>query len=453
LLVGPDGEGVPSAAQFQRPVRPKATTPATQFPPNVVRQCFPAASADSTEPEKSDTCWDIEWELTNPENKTYYPPGSMLRIKSAKFMWKDKAGKPHWVTVVRMLELAEIYVPYDNGNTAFLDVHDMPFNITPARKAFLGPNCVAPGEILQSSNPAWSNTVHKEVHDDGVRWMSAETGGRNQIADRARRGEKLLLWATYYGANYRYMIEYGFADDGMITCRIGPTARNIFGRQKDGGDTHLHIGCWRFEPDLGDPVVKNGSAAGGPKDNEIMIVRRLLDEQNEKFTNVAKPFNRNGQNEACEGSARWDPDEFTTIRMRSNVRKNSHDYPISYDLISQRLGSIRRLLNEGGTYDSNMDFINNDFWVTRTESGNTDYIDVPRYARDRRPLTGHPTTIWLCTPAIHVARTEDFGTDSGTNNYMGVAITTWAGFMLKPRDLFDGTPLYPPPAGARRIFR
>ena len=59
-----------------------------------------------------------------------------------------------------------------------------------------------------------------------------------------------------------------------------------------------------------------------------------------------------------------------------------------------------------------------------------------------RPLTGQATTIWLSAPALHVARTEDFGPENGTNNYNGVAITTWAGFSLKPRDLFDGTPLY-----------
>lgn len=434
------------AGQDPPPDRPVAKQPAkASFPPNTVRQGFPAAKFDPAAPEQSETCWEVEWELTHPENRVFYPPGSVPRIKSAKFMWKDKTGAPQWVTVVRMLEIAEIYVPYDNGDTAFLDVHDMPFNTTPARKEFLGPACVAPGEVLKSSNPAWSETVHKEVHDDGVRWMSAETSGYNRIADRARRGEKMILWATYYGANYRYMIEYGFSDDGMITCRIGPTGRNIFNRRTDGGDTHLHIGCWRFEPDLGDPVKK----VGGPKDNEMLIARRVLDEEKEKFAQVAKPFNRNGRGEACEGSAKWVAEEFTTLRVASKVRKNSHGRAISYDVLSQRLGGVGRLQREGGTYDEDMEFINQDFWVTRTESGFTSYLDVPRYAKDRRPLTGQPTTIWLCTPAIHVARTEDFDTDTGASSYGGVAIATWAGFMLKPRDLFDGTPLYTPPARLR----
>lgn len=424
------------------------TAPAPAPKTNIVRQGFPVAAADSGDLTKSETAWEVEWELTHPENRPSFPPGSTLRIKSAKFMWKDREGKPRWAVVARMLEPAEIYVPYDDGQTAFLDVHDMPFHITPARKEFLGPSCVAPGEILDSPNPHWAGTVHKEMHDDGIRWMSAETGGRNQIGDRARRGEKMTLWATYYGANYRYLIEYSFGDDGMLTCRIGPTGRNIFNRQDDLKDTHLHIGCWRFEPDLGDPAAKEG----GPADNEVLLVRRVLDENADRFTQVAKPFARNGLGQACEGSARWVPEEFTTLRVASKSRKNAHGRALAYDLIPLRFGALRQLLPEGGSYNANMDFINQDFWVTRTEPGNTSYIDVPQYASQKRPLAGQPTTVWTCTPAIHVARSEDFGTSDGKTSYMGVAITTWTGFMLKPRDLFDGTPLYQPPAPPSRRF-
>jgi hypothetical protein len=406
--------------------------------PHVVRQGFPARSADPNDLTRSETAWEVEWDLTNPINKPLYPPGTVLRIRSAKFMWKDRLGAPHWVVVARMVELAEIYVAYDNGWTAFLDVHDMPFHITPARREFLGPACVQPGEILGSPNPAWSGTVYKEVHDDGVRWMSAETNGRYEIADRARRGEKMILWATYYGANYRYLIEYGFGDDGVMTCRLGPTARNLLNRQDDLGDTHLHIGCWRMDFDLGDPV----SGAGGPKDNDLLLSRRLLDERTDRFGQVTKPFGKNGQGQACEGSARWVPEEFTTLRVQSRSRKNSHGRPIAYDLIPQRFGALRQLQPEGGAFAANMDFINYDFWVTRSEPGFTTYIDLPRYASRRRPLAGYPTTVWHCAPVLHYPRTEDFGSENGRNNFSGVALTFWTGFFIKPRDLFDGTPLY-----------
>lgn len=439
----------PPGFERRRPVDPGANAPVGG--PNIVRQGFPAASFDPDDITKSETAWEIEWDLTHPLNRPMFPPGSTFRIRSAKFMWKDKFGKPQWITVARMLELAEIYVPYDSGWMAFLDVHDMAFHTTPARKEFLGPNCVRPGEILPSSNPYWANTVHKEMHDDGIRWMSAETSGRNEITDRIRRGEKMLLWSTYYGANYRYLIEFGFSDDGMVSARIGPTGRNILDRQDDKNDTHMHIGCWRMELDLGDPIHN----LGGPKDNQISLARRVYDEANDKFTQVAKPFGRNARDQSCEGSATWEPEEFTTIRAQSKVRKNAHGWPLGYDLIPQRIGALRRLPAERGSSTATMEALNNDFWVTRTEPKFTSYIDVPQYAKDKRPLDGHPTTVWHCAPVLHFPRGEDFGPDGGKNSYTGLAITFWTGFYLKPRDLFDSTPLYtptpPPPRRGQRI--
>lgn len=445
LAIG-SARSVPAAPQKQD----DEVQTTSQSQANVVRQGFPAATFDPSDITKSETGWEIEWELTHPQNRPMAPPGSVLRIRSAKFMWKDRTGKPQWIVVARMLEVAEIYVPYDNGWTAFLDIHDMPFHITRAKREFLGPPCVAPGEILQASNPCWANTIHKEVHDDGIRWMSAETDERNEVADRVRRGEKMLLWCTYYGANYRYLMEYGFSDDGMVSCRIGPTGRNIFNRQDDQKDTHLHIGCWRMECDLSDPV--NNVAT--PSDMELLHVRRLLDEQTEQFVQVAKPFAKNSQGQACEGSARWTPEEFTSLRMVSKIRKNAHGRAIAYDLIPQRVGALRQLQPEGGSDDANMDWINYDFWATRTESNQTDYIDVPKYAGQKRTLGGHPTTIWTCAPVLHAARGEDFSAADGRDSYGGLAITFWTGFFLKPRDLFDSTPLYQPTAPRpRRFFR
>jgi hypothetical protein len=423
----------PSGSQEQAPPR-NAQTP----PGNIVRQGFPAAKFNPNDMTRSDTAWEIEWDLTNPDNRPIMAPGTTFRIRSAKFMWKNKAGQAQWITVARMLELGEIYVPYDNGYIAFMDVHHHSFYITPARKEFLGPNCVAPGEVLKSPNPTWNETVHKEVHDDGVRWMSAETNERYEIADRVRRGEKLILWSTYFGANYRYLIEFNFRDDGMISCRLGFTGRNLIPRQPDLNDAHLHVGCWRMEFDLGDPT----SNLGGPKDNDTLLVRRIFDEATDRFHTVAKPFGKNAIGQACEGSVHWRPNEFTTVRVQSRVRKNSHGRPIAFDVIPHRYGAAEQLQSTGYFGAANMDWVNNDFWVTRTESGFTSYIDVAQYASQKRPLDGYPTTIWHSSPALHVTRGEDYGDENGTNNYTGVAMTGWAEFHIKPRDLFDSSPLY-----------
>jgi primary-amine oxidase len=447
-VIGPSDsrtlQAQPPQFERRRPTDPGRNAPTGG--PNTVRQGFPAAQFDPENIAKSETAWEIEWDLTHPMNRPFYPPGSTFRIRSAKYMWKDKYGKPQWITVVRNLELAEIYVPYDSGYMAFLDIHDMSFHTTPARKEYLGPNCVAPGELLSSSNPYWNNTIHKEIHDDGVRWMSAETSGRNEIADRVRRGEKMLLWSTYYGANYRYLLEFGFGDDGMLSARIGPTGRNILDRQDDKSDVHLHIGCWRMEFDLGDPVNK----VGGPKDTDILLARRVFDETTEKFAQVARPFAHNARGQACEGAARWEPEEFTQIRAQSKVRKSGHGRPMCYDLIPQRIGALRKLQGHYNTEAALMDAMNYDFWVTRTEPTFTSFIDVPTYAKDKRPLESQPTTVWHCAPVLHFPRGEDFGTDGGKNSMTGLAITFWTGFYLKPRDILDATPLYQPTPPRRR---
>src|SRR5262245_28316630 len=189
---------------------------------NLVRQGFPARSFDEGNLTQSDSAWEIDWEITQPANsgRSFNPPSSVLKIASAKFMYKDKSGSPRWITVVRNLELGESFVPYDPGFPQFRDVASFAFHIVPADEKLLGPPCVAKGAILESADPNMRNKVYKEVHDDGIRWLSDEGG---QGPDRGRRGEKMLIWAVLYAANYRYIMEYGFADDGTITCRLGAT--------------------------------------------------------------------------------------------------------------------------------------------------------------------------------------------------------------------------------------
>src|SRR5262249_49504930 len=75
---------------------------------NVVKLGFPAGKCDSQDLSKSDTAWEIEWEITNPENgmsKKNSSPSSVLAIRSARFMFKDKEGKFRWYTVLKNLEV------------------------------------------------------------------------------------------------------------------------------------------------------------------------------------------------------------------------------------------------------------------------------------------------------------------------------------------------------------
>ena len=49
--------------------------------------------------------------------------------------------------------------------------------------------------------------------------------------------------------------------------------------------------------------------------------------------------------------------------------------------------------------------------------------------------------LWHGTPVHHLPRSEDGAEVNGL--WKGVALLMWGGFDLRPRDLFDTTPLHP----------
>src|SRR5688500_8784665 len=75
LAPGPAAAPV-TPAEAGVPNPPAANQPDAPVPSNTVRQGFPARGFDPAAPERSDTCWEVEWELTHPENRVYFPPGS-----------------------------------------------------------------------------------------------------------------------------------------------------------------------------------------------------------------------------------------------------------------------------------------------------------------------------------------------------------------------------------------
>jgi hypothetical protein len=408
-----------------------------------VRQTFPAKA----EQARHRTAWDVEWDFVPNHNGKVF----LLRIKSARFHFKDNKGQWKSVVVARNLQLAEAFASYDDGITSFLDLAvpgRADLNV-PAREDLKGPNCVLPGEILRySKNPQL--TVYREVHDDGVRWITGfgKPDKTRKDDNKGYRGEKLILTSVFQAVNYVYLVEYDFTDDGRVVSRLGFTAHNYFNRGHGSdnvadGDVHLHVGCWRMEFDLG--VRDAAGRAGGPALNDYRLISRRHDGR--RWRVVDEPFGadvRRGENAALEGKAEWKPQEFTTLRVRSATAKNAHGRPISYDLISSRMGSVRNLLPTSrlDTKGKNMDWVNYDFWVTHTPA-KKEYYEVASLAQERNPLQGRPAVVWYSAPALHVPRGEDYGGDSGEVHTRGVALTTWIEFTLRPRDLFDSTPLYP----------
>ena len=81
VLAAGDGREVPARAEPRapQPDAPPPAVPAGQVPVvNVVRQGFPAAKFNPNEMTKSDTAWEIEWDLTSPDNRAHMPPGTTM---------------------------------------------------------------------------------------------------------------------------------------------------------------------------------------------------------------------------------------------------------------------------------------------------------------------------------------------------------------------------------------
>jgi hypothetical protein len=198
-----------------------------------------------------------------------------------------------------------------------------------------------------------------------------------------------------------------------------------------------------FEPDLGDPTDAN---LGGPDQNVVRIISRVQehpDRGDGKFKVDVRPFGTPPgtppENPGLQGPAQWVPEEFTTLRIESTTRKNGSTppQPTAYDLIPIRYGSVRN-------FPRKFEFANKDFWVTANTTEPIRYVDVPTYVRDHhgQKIDRTPITVWHNSPLFHIPRAEDF--DPSGKNSPNVALTTWMGFILKPRNLFDGTPLLTP---------
>src|SRR5439155_22836258 len=81
-----------------------------------------------------------------------------------------------------------------------------------------------------------------------------------------------------------------------------------------------------------------------------------------------------------------------------------------------------------------------DFWVTRNRPDQLKYPSLPEYVKKGEGVLNTDVVLWHSTPAHHEPRLEDGRMKGGLR---GVTHTMWAGFTLRPRNLFAQTPLYP----------
>jgi Cu2+-containing amine oxidase len=342
---------------------------------------FPGAAGEKT-------AWKIQYQVGDPR------PGLLITGT-----WFKTGPKADWFQVTGEMRLSEIFVPYNNGTTRIYDIGAQgEYDLVEHSKDDAGPN----GELLHKG------LVVKEIRDTGILWKYYE---------KVRRGQELVLWATIGATNYNYLVEFSFRCDGSLSCRMGSTGKN-YGNHETMG--HMHHGCWRIDMNVGD------------KDhNSVAVVRRHEPKADKGKAEDTVTYLKK------EGGVQWKAEEFTRLRVESKM-KNSQDHAISYELVPLRPGSPRH-------FGPDEEFTANDFWVTPYKFEELYYPSLPIYAGKGRSVENTDVVIWYMSPAYHLPRDEDgiFVNGREEVEVRGVAMTTWCGLEMRPRNLFDKSPLFP----------
>jgi Cu2+-containing amine oxidase len=348
---------------------------------NEIIQEFPAGG-------DMQTAWKVRYKIVSP--------GPGLVITGA---WLKTSPNADWLKVLENLRLSEIFVPYNNGTRIYDIGAQGSYSLAKHGDADKGLN----GTLLNNG------LVVKELRDTGILW---------KYYDKVRRGQELVLWSTLGAGNYNYLMEYSFRCDGTINCRLGSTGRNLGNHETTG---HMHHGCWRIDIDLDD----------GAKNN-VFVVKRTEAKGGVKGTDFVEPFNK-----GVEGGLTWNPNEFTRLRVTSN-KKNAQGKFMSYELLPSRPGTARHW----GVGEA---FTSFDFWVTPYQWEEQYYVNLPKFVARKRSIADTNVVLWYMSPGYHLPRDEDgvFIGPNGQAQIRGVAMTMWCGFELRPRNVFEKSPLYP----------
>jgi primary-amine oxidase len=347
---------------------------------------------------KMQTAWKVQWTTMR---------GNGLVIKGA---WFKRSPADDWIQVLGDARLAEAFVPYENNAHRFWDV-SYGFGLDPLTKDDAGPN----GQLLYASTKAKAPTVIKEIRDRGIMFKHPRT---------VRRGQTMLLWASLSAANYRYLIEYGFQDEGTITFRVGASGHNFGGSQ---WTPHMHNAMFRVDVNL-----------GGPDHNSVQLCEHIEPDGD----NPSRARNEhNILKEEC--AIDWDPQKFTMLRVINTEKKNIRGEPWSYDLMPLRAGNARHFgkAKDSVTGRFMEECTQHDFWVTRNKPGEMSFTRVPQYIKDREPIEDTDVVLWYTASCNHEPRSEDGEDRAG--GFDGATHVMWCGFDLRPRNLFDRSPFYP----------
>jgi hypothetical protein len=387
-------------APAQLPIQPQPQ-PANQPNGLTVKGTQITQQFPTTGPMQS--AWKVRWRQED---------GPGLIIVDAFF---KKGPKEDWIQVLGESRLAEAFVPYHRGSPRFWDVqYDFP--LCTVTEADAGRS----GKLL-SSKPGEAPTVVLEQRDDGIGYK--DWSG-------VRRSEAVVLWGAMSAANYRYITEYTFRDDGLIRFRLGSTGHNYSGSE---WEPHMHNSWWRIDVNL-----------GGPDHNSVDLVEHIEphpDGAKSKAATVRTPFNG-----GKEGFADFNAEKFTMLSVYNTKKKNIRNQPWTYDLVPHRMGNSRHYGGVNETTGVSKEACSlHDFWVTKNVPPQgpqkNHYHDLPTYVKDGANIQDTDIVIWYSTAGHHEPRSEDG--EVRPLGFTGATPVMWNMFELRPRNFWDRTPLYP----------
>ena len=320
-----------------------------------------------------------------------------LVITGASF--QKSPGSP-FIYVLFDGRLGEIFVPYHSGKPRYGDISGfadgVPDQIGPYDPLTLEQADFKPRQIIGGGK------ICKEVRDY-LAWMNTT---------KVRYGQEVVYFSVLGAANYNYIMEWTFRDDGAILVRAGSTGPKLGGGDDIRG--HMHNFTWRLDIDL------NG--AGGDSASLTKHEEDLASSPNSTATDGKELI-------SVEGSEVWNPQQFNTLVIKDSMLKNGpppKGRPTSYELVPMRSGTARHTEH----------FLKKDFWVTRYDSMQSFLaIHLPDYVRNKQSTVNQDLVIWYTGSEHHENKSRD--EDANTVPVL------WTGFDLIPQNLFNHTPFYP----------
>lgn len=289
------------------------------------------------------------------------------------------------ITVLYDGRLGEIFVPYHPGAPRFGDISQFNFSPSPLNAG----DCPFPNVII-------GGTICREIEDNGVAW-------RND--GLVRRGTEARYWGVLDAANYNYIMEWTFRDDGTIAARAGSTGPKLGGPNDTTG--HAHTFSWRLDIDL------NGSAG-----DSAFLTKHVESGIPSSAIDSASLI-------ATEGSRVWRATQFNTLEITDNVLQNGNGRRTSYELVPLRTGTGRH----------SEPFTQKDFWVSHFNAAELLANSLPAYVANVESTNQQDNVIWYTGTAHHESQMRD-------EDRQTVPVL-WVGFQLVPHNLFEGTPFFP----------